>query len=142
MNHTVSNLAFNYQVTDSEIKLKSDKIKLNYTESIIQQTNYSFYLRNLSYNYFIEMTSKQFITNFFKNLKSIYPQINSVYYYKEGKIISLYTFISIDDIELKKTLINETIKLYNNFHQYLFDFMIYPLKYINNYNNSPMEKII
>ena len=141
MNESLNNLAEKIDVTSNSLRSKNDNLKLDYTRSTLEHTDYLIYLKEARDNYFIEITHKEFIGNFFKNLKNNYPEIKSVLYFKDGNIITLYTFIIDDDMRLKKIIIGETSKLYEYFPDYLFDFMVYQLKYVKNFNNTELEEL-
>lgn len=89
-----------------------------------------------------DMIDKYIIIDFYQKLKNSLKQINSIFYKRTGNLIKIYVFINRDNIQTRRKVIDENLKIWDNLDKYLFEFHIHPKKYIKSFDLSNLEQIL
>jgi hypothetical protein len=136
-----NNTATAFSFSDQNVDF-SDKSYIFKEQKEITDNRYIAALKNLKETWLLEMTNKEFITSYYKNLQKIIPQITNVLYYKDGKKIDLFTFIDDETLKVTRKIYDNLLDLYDKLDNFNFNFLVLPKEYLSDYQNSKMESII
>ncbi len=119
---------------------KTTEIKkiLNISEN--KNTNLPIY-KIFSTKDMLDMLDKSVIIRFYQDVRENIKQIDTIWYSRNENIIKIYIFIKKDIISVRKKIIEENLKLWNDLNNFVFEFGVHPKKYIRSFKLEKMDQL-